>query len=128
MSYDDIFEAAGILSLLPSRGRFTWADMRQLVDHFYDEWIPKKDVQKEIDYNHKDFEITRQLVLGGFIIRQVHYPNCPQSIKIMVHKEPVDLLAKLNPHFGEHNSPVARFEPTEEGWAMAIQFASTYVT
>jgi hypothetical protein len=122
MNYDDYFEAAGIIRSRPHHDdRFSWSDLRKLVDYF----VVEKSVQEIMDHNHKDFEIQRVLHLGGYIIRKVHYPDCPQGIKIMVHKEGHSV---MNPHFGDRYPPVARFEPTEEGWAMAIQFASSYIS
>jgi hypothetical protein len=123
MSYDDIFEAAKIFAS-DHRHHFTLAELRQLVDHFVENWEPRKSAQ---DDNEKDFEIQRTLILGGYLIQQVYYPNCPQSTKIMVHVHSPCIYSKLEPHFGKNNSPVARFQPSEEGWSMAIQFVSAYI-
>jgi hypothetical protein len=37
-----------------------------------------------------------------------------------------DITKKILPHFGREDSPVARFEPTERGWAYAITFANAH--
>jgi hypothetical protein len=105
MSYDEIFEAAGINCFGTGHDcHFTWADVRRLVDYF---------VEKP-----EDLEIKRTLVLCGYIIRKVCYKR---NERIVVHEYP-PLPGK--PQFGELHSEVAAFQPTEEGWAMAIQFVS----
>jgi hypothetical protein len=105
MSYDEILEAAGVMPANPAFGnKFTWTDMRRLVDYL---------VEKP-----EDLEIKRTLVSCGYIIRKVCHKR---NERIVVHEYP-PLPGK--PQFGEPHSEVAVFQPTEEGWAMAIQFVS----
>jgi hypothetical protein len=121
MSYDEIFEAAGIVLKgyrpYPEQ-QLGWSDMRQLVDYFVENWEPRKSDQ---DDNEKDFEIQRTLILGDYIIRKVRYK---QYKNIVVHVFPP---LPGEPQFGELHSEVAAFPPSEEGWSMAIQFVSTYI-
>lgn len=49
MSYDDIFEAAGIIRSRPhSDDRFSWSDLRRLVDYFVRNWEPKEKVEENV--------------------------------------------------------------------------------
>ena len=72
--------------------------------------------------------------IGGrrFLLIKVRYPDAKnfEGVKIMVYEgftNPEDLLRQagnmLDPHFAEHGiGPIARFAPTDEGWAHAIAF------
>lgn len=68
---------------------------------------------------------------GGNVAVKVRYPDATnyEGVKVMVFRgvteHDIRTAAFLDPHFCEsraHVSPVARFEPTPEGWAMAIGF------
>jgi len=68
---------------------------------------------------------------GEYLLVKIHYPDCTnyEGNKILVFKgvTPIDLLKQraIDPHFFQHKdvaSPVARFVPTDEGWAMAWKF------
>lgn len=90
-----------------------------------------EEVVKMIQHNEEDFEVKQRDEFGGFVIMRVFYPQCPNGDKIMVFRSenapPKDALF-INPHFGdEDNSPCARFEPTDEGWAMAIAFVRNQI-
>lgn len=85
--------------------------------------------------NPENFDITRIELIGDYMVVKVNYPDCTnyEGNKIMVYK---DITVKelssakiLDPHFFEGNgvkSPIARFEPTEEGWQMATFFCRHY--
>jgi hypothetical protein len=102
MSYDEILKAAEIGC--DGQYCFTYADIRRLIDYFVAE-------------KPEDFEIQRTLILDDYIIRKVAYPNCPKASEVQVH---------VHPPYWE--SPVATFQPSEEGWSMAIQFVSRYIS
>jgi hypothetical protein len=85
--------------------------------------------------NPENFEILRIESIGNYLVVKVHYPDCTnyEGNKIMVYKDvTIKELAEatvLDPHFYKSKgikSPVARFEPTEEGWNMATFFCRHY--
>lgn len=69
------------------------------------------------------------------LLVKVKYPDATnyEGVKIMVYEgfdQVHDLLErvnyKLDPHFSANRiSPIARFAPTDEGWALAIKFAGS---
>jgi hypothetical protein len=90
--------------------------------------------------NPYDYEIIRQRQIGSFLILKIRYPDCTnyKGHKILVYEDITfeELLENQNgidPHFmeklknskypkGRYICPVARFEPTEHGWFLAISF------
>jgi hypothetical protein len=82
--------------------------------------------------NPENFKIIASLCCEDFLIVRVNYPDCTnfEGDKILVYQGDITAedLAKrktLDPHFHDnpkHPSPIARFEPTEEGWRMAKIF------
>lgn len=80
------------------------------------------DPSKYTILDHKQF--------GPFLALKVVYDNIKESryerIKIMVLlATPIDLLKRkvLDPHFEKDGIVMARFQPTEEGWKDALQYA-----
>jgi hypothetical protein len=79
------------------------------------------------------FTILDWAVSGSILVVKVKYPDAKnyEGIKIMVYKGFHDTEAlrravsnRLDPHFSQSGvSPIARFEPTDEGWGNALQFA-----
>ena len=75
------------------------------------------------------FTIKRVLEVGHALVVRVNYPDCTnyEGNKIMVFacmtEERLRSLAQLDPHFQPGFSPIARFEPTERGWELAVQCA-----
>lgn len=66
--------------------------------------------------------------VGHFVVAKVMYSKCPEyeREKILVYRGTrADLKGKnLDPHFSEKGfSPIARFQPTDEGWNDAIAYA-----
>lgn len=59
--------------------------------------------------------------IGDYIIQEVKYHGCTTfngHKLVLMRKEP--LFGELDPHLlGTHHYVMARFEPTEEGWALA---------
>ena len=84
--------------------------------------------------NPQRFEILRVAKQGAFLIVEVRYPDCTnyEGRKILLFKgnmteEKLRRLESLDPHFTDNTrvaAPVARFEPTSNGWDMAIRLAS----
>jgi len=74
------------------------------------------------------FNIVDIYYNGKNTVVRVKYEGCTnyEGLKIMVYKGFLDTkdIKELDPHFCEnHVSPIARFEPTEEGWGFAMEFA-----
>ena len=81
------------------------------------------------DPNNFRIEVIRPC--GEFVALCVVYPDCTnyEGRKILVFKDSHEKfhgvhVGTLDPHFCDqgHSSPVARFEPTDRGWQMAIRF------
>lgn len=89
------------------------------------QWSPNPDPE--------NFVILRDKQVGKFLILEVQYPGCInyEGIKILllenVTLESLKAHQKvLDPHFSNSGSihhPIARFEPTKRGWAMAESMA-----
>lgn len=83
-----------------------------------------------VNPNPKEFEILEVFTDDSYTVLKIKYPNCTnaEGIKILVYKAtPVELLKRkeFDPHFGHKDSPIARFEPTDQGWNMAIKLATS---
>lgn len=81
--------------------------------------------------NPKNWEIIRYEEINGWLIVYIRYPDCInyEGYKILVYKNcTFDKLISqkyIDPHFSNEKllfHPFARFEPTPEGWAMAVGF------
>jgi hypothetical protein len=79
-----------------------------------------------------NWKINSFLQVGKHLVIKVNYPNCTtyEGNKICLYKNTQygDLIKQdvLDPHFSsdkKHFSPFARFEPTKEGWKVAISVA-----
>ena len=77
------------------------------------------------------FRIDKHARIGNYLILFVAYPGCKnyEGKKVMVYEgltiRQVENFTSLDPHFSnskEHASPIARFQPTMEGWHHARQF------
>ncbi len=73
---------------------------------------------------------------GGYLILQMQYPDCTnyEGNKILVFRGVtlIDLVnqRQIDPHFfkdGKVKSPIARFEPTPQGWQMAQVFVDAWM-
>lgn len=80
----------------------------------------------------KNFQVKRYVMVGDGLVVEVHYPNCTnyEGRKVLVYAGVTigDLLRQgsIDPHFCEgsaYHSPIARFEPTENGWELATHVA-----
>jgi hypothetical protein len=79
-----------------------------------------------------DYKLIFATDIGNILVMKINYPNCTnfEGNKILVFKD-ISLIGLINqkfidPHFNnskEIKSPIARFEPTEEGWDNALKFA-----
>jgi hypothetical protein len=78
------------------------------------------------------YKIKQSEVIGTFLLLWVNYPDCKnyEGNKILLFQG-VTLAAlkkqkAIDPHFSDsqkYHHPIARFVPTEEGWAMAQDIA-----
>jgi len=74
--------------------------------------------------------MVRSISMKPFLIVEVLYPDCKnyEGKKIMVFNTTLSELRgqlKIDPHFGQENNmiyPIARFQPTEEGWNDAYNY------
>ena len=78
-----------------------------------------------------NYKIEKAEEVGKFLIIKLRYPNCTnyEGNKILVYQNTtlIDLINQklIDPHFSDtkgFKSPIARFIPTEGGWAMARKF------
>jgi len=89
-----------------------------------------KEVENNVNPNPRDFKLIKAYFVNGYLLVMVKYNGCTnyEGNKILMYKgiSVNDVLSakKLDPHFCEdcEVSPMARFEPTDEGWDMALRF------
>lgn len=83
--------------------------------------------------NVHHFKITEWYEHGIYLVVKVNYPSAKhyEGNKVLVYEgiriEELQKLAALDPHFSENKSkpsPIARFEPSDEGWVNAMKFCS----
>lgn len=75
---------------------------------------------------------------GKYLILMMEYPDCTnyEGKKILVFENAtlIELVNQkmIDPHFfpgnTKYKSPIARFEPTDRGWKMALMFVSTLMS
>jgi hypothetical protein len=79
------------------------------------------------------YSITKHIKIGKFLVVMINYPNCTnyEGNKICLYKNVTIQQLKsqkyLDPHFSKNKkyySPIARFEPTDFGWDLAITLAN----
>lgn len=82
-----------------------------------------------------NWKVVKARETGRFLILQLNYPDCTnyEGNKILVFKDVtlVDLVNQrlIDPHFfkdSKYKSPIARFEPTPNGWRMAEIFVEAW--
>jgi hypothetical protein len=77
-----------------------------------------------------NYKILRRKTIGEYLMVEIQYLDCTnyEGRKILVFKCKLQDLLKqklIDPHFSENKnfiSPIARFEPTEQGGAFALFF------
>lgn len=79
-----------------------------------------------------NYRIIKSEVWGVYLIIKINYPECTnyEGNKILLYKntslEELIRQGSIDPHFcknDNYHSPIARFEPTEQGWNMALLIA-----
>lgn len=77
--------------------------------------------------NPLSFHIIKSLNVGKYWITDIRYPNCTnyEGRKILLSTKTLDGLKEIDPHFTENckYGLIARFCPTQDGWAMASRLA-----
>ena len=76
-----------------------------------------------------DFEVRETVIINGYPICWVQYPNVDnyEGNKILMYPKHFDMNKvkdRMDPHFlDKGDSPIARFQPTQYGWELAIKLA-----
>ncbi len=77
-----------------------------------------------------NYKIIEHFQSGKYLLIKIKYLDCTnyEGMKILLFKSTLIALSKqklIDPHFSENKkfiSPLARFEPTQDGWDNAIKF------
>ena len=104
--------------------RFFSADSRD-----YTDYTPSKIVRVNSTPDPRNFKVIKLDIINGYPILKVKYPDVEnyEGEKILMFCKNFDLrriAERIDPHFyilGD--SPIARFEPTDYGWDMAVLLA-----
>lgn len=82
-----------------------------------------------------NYKIIKIRSMSPYLLIKIKYLDCTnyEGIKILLFKSTLTSILKANnglidPHFCDNSkfiSPIARFEPTKEGWINAIKFVKT---
>lgn len=95
-------------------------------------YVSKVPVDPAMPDPHK-YEIERHNMTGQFLSVQIRYPNCTnyEGRKILIYYgitiEKLIEQKYIDPHFSDnpkYKFPIARFEPTDNGWLMALLFTA----
>jgi len=100
--------------------------------------LPSQNTQQPATGNPDpaSYTLQRSEQIGAFLILKINYPDCAnyEGDKILVFKDVTwKQLAEqklIDPHFSNNKekiSPIARFEPTEQGWEWARWFAASQI-
>lgn len=81
------------------------------------------------------FTVLSHTTVNGYLILELQYPNCTnyEGRKVLLFDRGVTMTrlkrqGAIDPHFSKSekfNHPIARFEPTARGHAMAVRLAQT---
>jgi hypothetical protein len=94
--------------------------------------------QRRQEFGNPDprrYGVLSHTTVNGYLILELHYPNCTnyEGRKVLLFDRGVTMVRlkrqnAIDPHFSnsaEYNHPIARFEPTARGHAMAVRLAQT---
>jgi len=82
------------------------------------------------DPNPSNWSLIKRVDYNNAHVVKVQYHDCTnyEGMKIMVYKGHYNPIKHRDPHFAETlDAPIARFEPTDEGWNNACTFARQYI-
>ena len=91
-----------------------------------------KNKKADLNPSPDNWIVVKYTPIEKHLVVKIQYPNCKnyEGIKILLYKNTTikQLIGQklIDPHFSESKkfkSPIARFEPTEEGWDMALDCA-----
>jgi len=77
-----------------------------------------------------NYIINKNYQMGSYLLVDITYPDCTnyEGRKLLLYENTTIVGLKkqrhIDPHFSSNkkfHSPIARFEPTEDGWNMAIK-------
>ncbi len=100
-------------------------------DHLHTQSTPDKSKKVLPNPNPSNYHIKTMMSIGKYMVILINYPDCTnyEGNKILVYKnvtlEDLNKQGSIDPHFSNNkskHSPVARFEPTEYGWNLAVSF------
>lgn len=82
--------------------------------------------------NPNNYVINQTRQIGRYLIVEMNYPDCTsyEGNKILMFQTTLVQLEEqktIDPHFSKNKkyiSPIARFEPTDKGLAMAVHLAT----
>ncbi|MCP4520978.1 MAG: hypothetical protein GY827_04670 [Cytophagales bacterium] len=97
------------------------------------QWMQEKIEEYESlpNPNPNNYKVIRHYQSGKFLLVELKYLDCTnyEGNKIMLYKDctMTQLLEQklIDPHFSNnpnYYSPIARFEPTDEGWNLATNY------
>lgn len=91
------------------------------------EEMPKR---APVDPDPKRFELVMMKRIGQAAVAMIRYLDCTnyEGRKVLIYADADDFMreasaADLDPHFRPGSGPLARFEPTDRGWELAVKFA-----
>lgn len=94
----------------------------------------QKKAQKDINPQPDNWKILKWTPINGHLVIMLEYPNCTnyEGKKILLFRSTkIEELVNqklIDPHFSDNPdfiTPIARFEPTDSGWEMAMNCAET---
>ena len=106
--------------------KFFSSDSRDCTERVKTEFVP---VENTSTPDPTDFKVNKQIIVNGYPILFVNYPGVKnyEGNKILMYSKHFNLgllIRRIDPHFfTEGDSSIARFEPTEFGWELAIKLA-----
>jgi hypothetical protein len=89
--------------------------------------------KKETKFDPYIYKIKQWHTAGIYLVIEINYPTAKhyEGNKVLVYEgveiEDLSKQRAIDPHFSESKefpSPIARFEPTNQGWVNALKFVS----
>ena len=96
-------------------------------------WRNQGRIKPPQQLNVYHFKIAAWNQVGIYLVVKINYPSAKhyEGNKVLVYEgitiDDLKQLKAIDPHFlpnKEKPSPIARFEPTDEGWVYAMKFCS----
>jgi hypothetical protein len=98
-------------------------------DSYDDSSYNTKSVSNLPNPDPKNYIIKRYIQIDKYLLIEINYPDCTnyEGNKILLYENITLNQLKsqklIDPHFSENKnyvSPIARFEPTDKGWELAL--------